>query len=54
MAAFDAFEEWMKHIKNLCGEDFDHYSEWYSFKTAFESGMTPEQAYKDCAEWMNS
>lgn len=49
-----SFEDWIERVKELAGEDYAYYADWYSFRTAYESGMTPEAAYKDCVEWMES
>jgi len=57
MIAFEQLKDWAKwleQVKALAGEDFDYFCDWYSFETAFKEGMTPEAAYKDCAEWMES
>jgi hypothetical protein len=54
MAQHLSFEEWLKMVESLADEDFEYFTEWYSWKTAYDERLTPMQAYRDCKEWMNS
>ena len=35
-------------------EEYEWASEIYSFKSAFEDGLTPQQAYADFDEWVSA
>ncbi len=45
--------EWFAECKRLAGPRWEKFAVWYSFQTAFEDGMTPIQAVKDCREWID-
>lgn len=48
------YDTWLQDVKRMAGSDFEYYSEWYSFYTAWKEGKTPKQAYDDCHEWMTA
>lgn len=54
MAQHLKFHEWLDVVKSLAGEDYDYFTEWYSWTTAYNECLTPLQAYRDCKEWMNA
>jgi hypothetical protein len=47
------YSEWLEEVKKLADDNYDYYSSHYSFLTAFDDGFTPEQAMRDCEEWIN-
>jgi hypothetical protein len=47
------YTEWLFAIKAIAGERWGYWCEWYSFRTAFRQGMTPIEAARDCAEWLD-
>ena len=49
----DEYPEWQAQLKALfpIGEEFELARTIYSFQTAYEDGLTPQQAYDDFDAW---
>ncbi len=41
-----------KMCKQLIPDDWDEFAALYSFPAAYKEGLTPEQAIKDCRDWL--
>lgn len=50
-----SFDTWRRHVQSLFqneAEDFHEVAEHYSFRAAFNDGMSPEAAIRDALEWL--
>lgn len=47
------YSDWLEAVYALGPNDFNSYSEWYSFYSAWEDGKTPKEAFDDCHQWIN-
>jgi len=45
-------QEYLDKCQELAGDDWAWYDEHYSFIDAQRDGLTPEQAIKDCKQWL--
>lgn len=45
--------EYIERCKEIAGDRWDEFAAFYSFKSAREAELTPEQAVSDCAEWFS-
>lgn len=46
-------EVWLAKVEALMGKDvFEDAAELYNFGQAWEDGETPEEAVKDCLDWL--
>ncbi len=48
------YVEWLEEVKREAGEDYAYMADWYSFRTAYEERMKPNEAVKDCKEWLEA
>ncbi len=53
-AAILAKELWLVEVKQIAGEHWPWWKAWYSFEEAYDRGMSPAEAAKDCAAWLGS
>lgn len=53
VAPAGAFADWLSHLRAIfpVAEEFELAAEIYSFASAYEDGMTPQQAYDDFDAW---
>ena len=47
-----SFDEWLEAVKQSAGKDYDEFEMLYSFQTAYDEGMKPNEAVQDCREWL--
>lgn len=45
---------WMAEATKLAGDRWDEFHECYSFEAAYEDGMAPTEAVKDCRDWLDA
>lgn len=48
------YDNWLNAVYHLDPDNFEFYTTWYSFFTAWEEGKTPKEAYQDCHAWIQS
>ena len=49
-----SFDSWLAAVESIAGGRFPEFREWYSFETAYDGGMTPQEAEADCREWLDA
>jgi hypothetical protein len=49
-----SFNVWQKEVQALCYPDFDAMAKLYSFRSAYDEGLTARQAYRDCKNWLEA
>lgn len=50
------YGEWLDKLKEIItgfNASYHELAEYYSFKSAYEAGMTPRQAWVDCINWLD-
>jgi len=47
-----SYEQWIIEAKKAAGSAFARLANLYSFKAAFDDGLTPAGAVKDCRAWL--
>jgi hypothetical protein len=47
------YDQWLIEVRMLSGMSFSLFNEWYSFESAFERGMTPARAVRNCRNWLS-
>lgn len=48
------YQQWIEKVRELCGDTFNYLNDWYSFRVAYEQGMSPTKAVRDCKRWMEA
>lgn len=48
------YEEWLALVVQEYGSDYGYAAQHYSFRTAFDQGMTPSGAVRDCKDWLGA
>ena len=54
IASEENYSDWLADVKKQAGEYYEYYSEWYSFRAAYDERMKPSEAIADCKEWLES
>ena len=49
----DARSEYIKACAKIAGQRWDEFDESYSFDAAFDEGVPPLDAVKDCEDWLD-
>lgn len=48
-----SYERWIEEAKRLAGASYSRFASLYSFRAAFEDGLSPRLAVKDCRTWLS-
>lgn len=46
------YSQWLNTCAVYAGSDWGYMQKWYSFRAAYDEGMTPAQAVTDCNRWL--